>query len=184
MNVKSVYLFFQFQKRLKTKNLELANTLFNTKNAIKTNIIPPQFNNKIFNRDNLPKNTSDYNQTQPSVMRSPLTGLPISSKEFTHNNMIPFFGSRVKQNVDMNKPNNTLSNHTGVENFTINKREQKPLFEPTKDVNIQYGTQNQNNSIQSRINTSQYKKNSYHLINNGRTRSKWGYRTYRRFTLM
>ena len=38
---------------------------------------------------------------------SPLTGLPIKSDEFTHNNMIPFFGSRVRQNVDINKSNAT-----------------------------------------------------------------------------
>ena len=91
-------------------------------------------------------------------MRSPLTGLPISSKEFTHHNMIPF-GSRVRQNIDMNKPNNTLSNHTGMENFTVIKENRNLFLNLLKDVNIQYGTQNQNNSIQSRINTSQYKRN-------------------------
>ena len=149
-----------FYEKAKNKESELANrNFFNAKNAIQNNIIPPQFNNKIFNRDNLPKNTDNYEQNNPSVIVSPLTGVPISSKEFTHNNMVPFFGSRVRQNIDINKPNSTLSNHTGMENFTVNKREQKPLFEPTKDVNIQYGTQNQNNSIQSRINTTQYRRN-------------------------
>ena len=73
--------------------------------------------------------------------------------------MIPFFGSRVRQNVDINKSNATLSNHTGQENFTINKREQQPLFEPTGDTNIQYGTQNTNSQLQNRMNTSQYRRN-------------------------
>ena len=149
-----------FYEQAKNKESELANrNFFNAKNAIENNIIPPQFNNKIFNKNNLPKNTDNDNNTSPNVILSPLTGIPIKSTEFTHNNMVPFFGSRVKQNIDMNKPNSTLSNHTGMENFTVNKREQKPAFEPTKDINIQYGTQNQNNKIQSRINTTQYKRN-------------------------
>ena len=60
----------------------------------------------------------------------------------------------------MNKPNNTLSNHTGVENF-INKREQKPLnllkmliFNMELKIKI---------SIQTRINTSQYHRNELPL---------------------
>ena len=43
--------------------------------------------------------------------------------------------------------------------FHKSKREQTPLFEPTKDLNLQYGTQNNNNILQTRINTTQCRKN-------------------------
>ena len=40
-----------FYEKSKNKESELANrNFFNARNAIKTNIIPPQFNNKIFNK--------------------------------------------------------------------------------------------------------------------------------------
>ena len=149
-----------FYDNSKNKESQLANrNFFNARDAIKTNIIPPEFNNKLINSRNLPSDYSSGNKNMPSVVVSPLTGQPINSDQFTHNNMTPFFGSRVRQNIDLNKSNATLSNHTGIENFTINKREQQPLFEPTKDVNIQYGTQNTNSDVQSRINTTQYRRN-------------------------
>jgi len=74
-----------------------------------------------------------------------LTGDPIVQDEFKHNNMVPYFGGRIKQSVD-DKANNTL-----MENFTGNlstyqeKQELKPLFTPyNKDINNPYGMSNLN----------------------------------------
>ena len=53
----------------------------------------------------------------------------------THNNMTPFFGSKVTQNMNMD--NSVSQYHNGRENFN-NKREHNPLFEHTKDTNIIY----------------------------------------------
>lgn len=60
---------------------------------------------------------------------SQLTGLPL---DLSHDNMVPFFGSNVTQNTDLNSRNSILDNHTG-ETFTkIKKQETVQLFEPEK----------------------------------------------------
>ena len=117
----------------------------NAKNAIITNTIPSQFNNKIINKNNNPK----------EILHSDLSGKNI---EFKHNNMIPFFGSKVRQNTN-NINDSTLSNHTGIEHFVTSKKETEPAFNPTFNSNINYGTQNQNETVQSRVNSSTYKRN-------------------------
>ena len=36
------------------------------------------------------KNTDKLNSTQPKVIHSELTGMPVETDKFTHSNMIPF----------------------------------------------------------------------------------------------
>ena len=107
-----------------TKNREahLVNNNFdNAKNAIETNIIPPEFNNNVINlnksqsENNLPISSND-------TINSSLTGLSLEKDKFIHNNMIPFFGSKVRQNIDINKSDNILANHTGIEHFSQKKK--------------------------------------------------------------
>ena len=74
----------------------------------------------------------------------------------THNNMTPFFGSKVTQNMNMD--NSVSQYHNGRENFN-NKREHNPLFEHTKDTNIIYGVNNNNDLIKNNTNKSMYKRN-------------------------
>ena len=53
-----------------------------------------------------------------------LTGEMMPNDAFTHNNMVPFFGSNVKQNVDSNNASSTiLENFTGVSNIDKPKQE-------------------------------------------------------------
>lgn len=60
--------------------------------------------------------------------------------ENTHNNMVPFFGSSVKQNTDLNKPQTTLDRHTGNDrHLQKNKIELGPMFSPYKEN--PFGTQ-------------------------------------------
>jgi hypothetical protein len=74
-----------------------------------------------------------------------LSGEPIKEDTFKHNNMIPFFGGSVKQNVDDRANNALMENFTGnVYNYQ-DKRELKPLFNPyNKDINNPYGMSNLN----------------------------------------
>jgi hypothetical protein len=62
-----------------------------------------------------------------------LTGEQISSENFNHNNMVPYFGGKVRQSTYefANKP--LLENFTGVGDTFKNKREQKNMFNPSKD---------------------------------------------------
>lgn len=57
-----------------------------------------------------------------------------------HNNMVPFFGGSIKQNIDDNKSFNILDKHTGNDRHSqTNKIENQSMFSPVKQ-NI-YGTQ-------------------------------------------
>jgi hypothetical protein len=72
-----------------------------------------------------------YNSGKTVV--SPLTGLPMSPEEFTHNNMVPFFRGSVKQNMTDTANRSHLDNMIGTGFDQIEKREQAPLFDPHRE---------------------------------------------------
>ena len=150
----------------KSKDIEsnLVNNSFDkARNGINTNIIAPQFNNAIFNTQTNPISylqNPELQNNQSSDVISPLTGLPLSKTNFAHNNMLPYFGSRVRQSNSENlNSSSILGNHTGIENFTNIKKEATPLFEPSKDLNIQYGTQNTTEDVKNRFQPSTFRQN-------------------------
>ena len=55
--------------------------------------------------------------SKPDVIVSKLSGLPITKEKFSHNNMVPFFGSNIKQNMT------DSSNTTILEKFTGNQKD-------------------------------------------------------------
>jgi len=83
-----------------------------------------------FNTDGTEK-APQYNSGKTII--SPLSGLPMTSDEFTHNNMVPFFRGAAKQNMRDDTHRQTLDNFTGAGSTIINKREMAPLFEPTRE---------------------------------------------------
>jgi hypothetical protein len=80
-----------------------------------------------------------------------LTGEPINPNTFVHNNMVPFFGGRVKQNVD-DKANQTVLEHfTGnIDNYQ-QKKEIGPLFKAENNVTNPYGMASTTTFMQDRI---------------------------------
>jgi hypothetical protein len=73
-----------------------------------------------------------------------LSGQPIDKRTFVHNNMVPFFGGAVRQNVDERSSTATalLENFTGnIENYQ-KKKEIAPMFDPQNNIDNPYGTQN------------------------------------------
>ena len=71
-----------------------------------------------------------------------LTGEPIDPKNFSHNNMTPFFGSHVRQNVDEYSNNTIVENFTGQTYFDKKKSEQPQLFDPETNITNPYGASN------------------------------------------
>ena len=64
---------------------------------------------------------------------SPLTGLPMPLDQFTHNNMVPYFGGSVKQNVDSEVLGPRLEAFTGASRSDVryqHKEESAALFKP------------------------------------------------------
>ena len=84
---------------------------------------------------------------------SALSGQSMGSAEFTHNNMQPFFGSRVRQNVDAQANTGYLDRYTGAGSTDIRKKEVETMFDNTQEPfgNV-YGLENSSEFIQSRIN--------------------------------
>ena len=80
-----------------------------------------------------------------------LTGLPINRTNFKHNNMVPFFGGRVKQNVDDKANMSKLETFTGqVDNYQ-DKKEIGPLFQAETNVTNVYGSANHTQYLYDRI---------------------------------
>jgi hypothetical protein len=118
-----------------------------------------QPNDKYFNPDNFnnvqKNNSSPYGIGGNTKQQYSLTGEPILTDKFTHNNMVPFFGARVKgATADRNVAEGILDNMIGSGYQQIVKQEQAPLFAPHCDLQYAYGAPNNSDFIQSRVNPS------------------------------
>jgi len=73
-----------------------------------------------------------------------LTGNPVDRQSFYHNNMVPFFGGTVKQNLDDNVNKTILENFTGnAENYQQKKEvERNDFFKPVANLSNPYGMSN------------------------------------------
>ena len=114
---------------------------------------------KYFNPDNF--NNVQKNHSSPygiggnTKQQYFLTGEPILTDKFTHNNMVPFFGARVKgATADRNVAEGILDNMVGSAYQQIVKQEQAPLFAPQCDLQYANGAPNNSDFIQSRVNPS------------------------------
>jgi hypothetical protein len=84
---------------------------------------------------------------------SPLSGAKIPAEEFRHNNMMPFFGGRVKQNIGPQTNTSLLDTYTGAGTNQITKREVETMFDTAKTpYGNPFGMESQTNFIESRIN--------------------------------
>ena len=80
-----------------------------------------------------------------------LTGNYLNSEQFKHNNMVPFYGGKVKgKTYDVNITESLLDNMQGVGSQTIKKIEQAPLFKPEPNMEWAYGMPCQTDFWQSR----------------------------------
>jgi hypothetical protein len=84
-----------------------------------------------------------------------LTGEKVGGSYFSHNNMVPFFGAKMRtQNPGANPNEGILDNYIGNGSQTITKKEQAPLFAPNDNQNWATGAPNMNDFYQSRVNNS------------------------------
>uniref|UniRef100_A0A6C0LXZ2 Uncharacterized protein n=1 Tax=viral metagenome TaxID=1070528 RepID=A0A6C0LXZ2_9ZZZZ len=97
---------------------------------------------------------SQQQNTRQSNVTS-LTGETIQTKDFSHNNMQPFFGSKVRgMTSDHNVSEGILDNKNGSGSQNIRKTEQAPLFRPQENMQNANGAPNMNDFYQSRVNPS------------------------------
>uniref|UniRef100_A0A6C0IE02 Uncharacterized protein n=1 Tax=viral metagenome TaxID=1070528 RepID=A0A6C0IE02_9ZZZZ len=85
-------------------------------------------------------------------VQSHLTGQTMSSSDFTHNNMVPFFGSRVRQNVAVDTNTGILDSYTGSGVNQIQKKEVETMFNTGQTpFGNPFGLENSTAFIESRI---------------------------------
>jgi hypothetical protein len=84
---------------------------------------------------------------------SQLTGNRVSSSEFKHNNMVPFFGGRVRQNVAPQTNSGILDTFTGSGVTQIAKKEVETMFDTARaPYGNPFGMEDNTEFVQSRIN--------------------------------
>jgi hypothetical protein len=84
-----------------------------------------------------------------------MTGQPVDSTYFQHNNMVPYFGSNFRtQQASYNSTEGVLDNLNGTGSQIFSKREQAPMFSPHENLQWAYGAPNASDFIQSRVNPS------------------------------
>jgi len=90
------------------------------------------------------------NNNNPNVYS--LTGKTINKKDFTHNNQVPFFGSKIRgSTVDYNSAERVLDNKQGMGSQSFSKEEQAPLFKPQDSIHYSHGAPNHTDFMQSRM---------------------------------
>lgn len=101
---------------------------------------------------------SDGVEAQPTYVDgkyvvSPLSGQRMPADEFRHNNMMPFFGGKVKQNIAPQTNNSILDTYTGSGTTQIQKREVETMFNTNKTpYGNPFGMEDNTDFFQSRIN--------------------------------
>jgi hypothetical protein len=81
-----------------------------------------------------------------------LMGTKIDPKSFTHNNMAPYYGAKVRGiTAGANMHENVLDNKVGGGSQFFSKTEQAPLFRPQDNMHHPSGMPNQNDFYQSRV---------------------------------
>ena len=84
-----------------------------------------------------------------------LTGDTVGTDYFTHNNMVPFFGSKLRSDIkDANSNEGIMDIYSGSGSNYITKSEQAPLFVPEENKQWGHGMPVQTEFVQSRMNSS------------------------------
>jgi hypothetical protein len=93
------------------------------------------------------------NYVEGDFLTSELTGNKVASSDFKHNNMVPFFGGRVRQNVAPQSNSGILDSFTGSGINQIAKKEVETMFDTARaPYGNPFGMEDNTDFVQSRIN--------------------------------
>lgn len=115
---------------------------------------PNTATDKYFNQNDFQENEVAGKPTSNVIQQVySLTGNYLDTKEFKHNNMVPFNGGKVRGKVyNMNNAELFMDNMSGGGSQTIKKIEQAPLFAPQDNVQYPHGAPDMSDFYQSRVN--------------------------------
>ena len=93
------------------------------------------------------------NYVEGDFLTSELTGNKVATSDFKHNNMVPFFGGRVRQNVAPQSNSGILDSFTGSGVNQIAKKEVETMFDTARaPYGNPFGMEDNTEFVQSRIN--------------------------------
>jgi hypothetical protein len=114
---------------------------------------PSVYTDKYFNpysKGSLVKESINDNKNQYKS----LNGENVGSNYFEHNNMMPFFGGKIRSAIEPNSNEAIMDNYLGNGSQVFAKSEQAPLFAPNEKIQWANGAPNMNDFYQSRVNPS------------------------------
>lgn len=151
-----------FKSKLPNTNTPPINYPLKNQNSVNNNVnyyptansaTDKYFNADLFNQlveEN--KNTGSY---LPETNQMSLSGKEIDKTKFKHNNMVPYFGGKIRgRGADLNTSEGVLDNMSGAGSQIIKKKEVAPFFKPEDNVQWANGTPNNTDFYRSRINPS------------------------------
>lgn len=108
-----------------------------------------QATDKYFNE----KTYENIGVSQGTQQSYSLSGKPIDKTDFKHNNMVPFFGAKIRgATVDAKVSESILDNLQGQGSQYNRKEEMAPLFQPHANLQFANGAPNMSDFMQSRVN--------------------------------
>ena len=84
--------------------------------------------------------SKNVGKTNDKVMS--MNGTYMDRTNFTHNNMVPFFGGTIKQNVDKFTNSHILLNHNGTDDLYKSKAEVKSFYDQCQNIDNIQGSEN------------------------------------------
>ena len=122
---------------------------------------PNQASDKYFNQNYYEKKQNAGVKVSDNIQEIySLTGQYIDTTNFEHNNMVPFYGGKIKGQVyGENMAETILDNMIGSGSQVIKKIEQAPLFKPQDNMQWANGAPNMSDFYQSRVNPAMKNSN-------------------------
>ena len=144
---------------LRDNTTDFRNNYAQSKHTLNNEGTYSQYQDKYFLKDSTQKDPT-FNNGKDAVFTS-LTGDKKLNKEMGHNNMKVFYGSKSYGNLpDYSYETSQLDKYSGSGSLSIEKREIATLFKPEASMHNVYGSQNQSDFFQSRINNSMRNANT------------------------
>lgn len=155
-------------KAVNKNEIPSMDTIYSANHFEKVKAIEERKAAKVFEMAKNPKKTNVISKNYGSMkgdefasankIRS-LSGDYIDAEQFTHNNMVPFFGGNVKQNIGDGSSKTILENYTGVGELFQNKKEQASMYDKSKDFGYVNGMDNKDDFYRERMVESRNKNN-------------------------
>lgn len=150
-------------KYLNIRELPSQDTIYSSQYTQKVDTFEKQRAAKVFDKslnpvkNNVISRNYGLEPLKPKVKS--LTGEYIDMEQFTHNNMVPFFGGNIKQNMNEHSTKSILETHTGRSETFKNKEEVPCLYDKVKDFSYVNGIDNKDDFYRERYNESRVRNN-------------------------